>query len=197
MGCDIHVHIEALQSIDQHKVWVNVDHWKIDHYKESDSGFNIVPIYRNRDYHLFSVLANVRNYSDMKPICNPRGLPEDVSDHTKKESDLWNGDGHSHSWFTLKELLDYKEANPKIKYAGLMTPENAALVDAGGMPTSWCQGCSDPTYVHRKWEREEDVFHYLIPEIEERLREVFWVFGDGKYNIELAGKTRIVFWFDN
>ncbi len=37
----------------------------------------------------------------------PKGLPDNVSIEVKTESDEWGIDGHSHSFLTLKELLDY------------------------------------------------------------------------------------------
>ena len=57
---------------------------------------------------MYGFLANVRNYSRVPPISEPRGLPEDISEDVKSESEeYWSGDGHSHSWVSLKELLDF------------------------------------------------------------------------------------------
>ncbi len=41
------------------------------------------------------------------PISEPRGIPENVSEQVKSEADRWDGDGHSHSWLTIAELLAY------------------------------------------------------------------------------------------
>lgn len=64
--------------------------------------------YCDRNYTLFSLLANVRNYDgEIEPISEPRGIPEDVSDFVNSRWESWHGDGHSDSYFTLKELLDF------------------------------------------------------------------------------------------
>ena len=40
-------------------------------------------------------------------MAQPRGLPEDVSIEIQRESNNDGPDGHSHSHFILKELLEY------------------------------------------------------------------------------------------
>ena len=87
MGCDIHGYIE----IKIGNTWVA--------YKELDV---------RRDYRLFAILANVRNYEEfnIKPISEPRGLPLDVSVLAKASSDGWDSDGHSHSWISCAEIED-------------------------------------------------------------------------------------------
>lgn len=63
--------------------------------------------YKSRNYLLFSILAGVRNHLDIKPISPRRGVPWDASIDYLKEVNRLEGDGHSHSWFTLKEILDF------------------------------------------------------------------------------------------
>ncbi len=78
---------------------------------------------RSRNYTLFGILADVRNYSNnVKPIDLPRGLPNDVSFEVKRQSDQEGLDGHSHSWFTLRELLAYDWDTQKINYREYVTP---------------------------------------------------------------------------
>ena len=72
---------------------------------EGERMLNIESLYSGRNYELFGILAGVRDHNN-DSIDDPRGLPEDVSEVTKKESDRWDGDGHSHSWLTLKELRE-------------------------------------------------------------------------------------------
>lgn len=121
MGCDIHVCLEVKRYPYEDKkrengFWVNADKWTVDedHIKypeEYPNRFHIDyddRIYKGRNYCLFSVLANVRNYWNIEPISKPKGLPVDVSLETKQESDNYGTDGHSHSYLTLKEILDYK-----------------------------------------------------------------------------------------
>lgn len=201
MGCDIHIYTEKKKSINGKDEWVNCDNWKLNPYfidgnDEGASKFSINEVYGNRNYNLFSVLAGVRNYHENKYICEPRGLPEDVSDIVKAESDSWDCVGHSHSYFTLAELKVFKKENNIQKYAGLMSPENAEKVDAGEMPESWCQGTNIKTYVRREWQREGSPLDDLIKELDQRLKEEFWVYNE-KDIVEAESKFRIVFWFDN
>ena len=81
--------------------WVSADRWKKD-------GKNWVheEVFWSRNYYLFSILADVRNSGDVQPICEPRGVPKDASSGYLHMVDRWEGDGHSHSYFTLEELLD-------------------------------------------------------------------------------------------
>ena len=98
MGCDIHLYVERkVPAIG----WVSLGE------PEALGG---------RNYNVFSVLANVRNGygfagvptgSGYKPISEPRGLPDDVTEEVKAASDRWDCDGHSHSWLTLREILEY------------------------------------------------------------------------------------------
>jgi hypothetical protein len=69
-----------------------------------------------RSYYTFSILADVRNGSGFAgvrtgdgfvPIADPRGVPSDSSEDYLGEVTKWGFDGHSHSWLTLKEILDY------------------------------------------------------------------------------------------
>lgn len=63
--------------------------------------------YDGRNYELFSILADVRNSDEFIPIDSPRGIPEDSDERIRKASDDYGIDGHSHSHFTLEELLNY------------------------------------------------------------------------------------------
>lgn len=87
-------------------------------------------LYDNRDYDVFAILADVRNgrgFAGIKtgegfvPISEPKDLPIDVSEEVKKESDYWGGDGHSHSYLTLKELLTYDWHGQTTKKEGMVT----------------------------------------------------------------------------
>ena len=94
MGCDIHVHIEV----------------KLDGRWEHYANPSVL-----RHYTLFTLLANVRSTSEIKPISEPRGLPEDCNGLTRYE--LEHGEYHSHSYLDLKDL---KKANKTwIKYMGM------------------------------------------------------------------------------
>jgi hypothetical protein len=124
MGCDIHFFTERktaslnyqgpkdlqddrdekidqiIEGVNLTEKWVSADSWSKDG-----------PIWKNhevfysRNYYLFSILADVRNSGDVQPICDPRGIPDDASSGYMYMCDRWDGDAHSHSFFTLEELL--------------------------------------------------------------------------------------------
>jgi len=64
--------------------------------------------YLGRNYRLFGALAGVRDYN-MDIISDfAKGLPVDVSTEVCGISDEWEEEGHSHSYLTVKELIDSK-----------------------------------------------------------------------------------------
>lgn len=72
--------------------------------------------YDGRNYDAFAILADVRNgrgFAGVKtgegfnPIADPKGVPSDASPEYKEEVESWEGDGHSHSYFTVAELKAY------------------------------------------------------------------------------------------
>lgn len=95
MGCDIHLHSE----IKVGGKWLHYDQPNCD-----------------RNYMLFEKMAGVRG-EDSKAIAAPRGLPDDATETTKFEAARWDGDGHSHSWLSAKEIFElaewYRSAFPK------------------------------------------------------------------------------------
>ena len=201
MGCGIHLFTETLRHVNNKNTWLNCDNWKINHYyspndDDGETGYNINPLYDDRNYNLFAVLADVRNQSTNKFIDTPRGLPTNVSPQVMAESDSWDGDGHSHSHFTLDELKKFRQKNNIQKYSGLMTPENAKKVDSGAMPSEWCQGTNQEHYEYREWEQEGSPLDDLIERLDKRMRDDFWIF-DKDDHPESDKKIRIIFWFDN
>lgn len=105
---------EILINEDPKERWVSADEWVREKDWDSDDEDKLtweVPYgsnyYNGRNYYLFSILADVRNYGEeITPIDYPRGIPEDASTGYKFQVDRWAGDGHSHSYFTLEELLN-------------------------------------------------------------------------------------------
>lgn len=77
-----------------------------------------------QDYDVYAFLANVRNRAGLTPICEPKGLPED-SEYLNSEGphqsffgpadpvkvDILGRGNHSHTWLTLRELLDFNYEN--------------------------------------------------------------------------------------
>lgn len=117
MGCDIHCYAERYEG----GRWVPAQALVKNKYYNAafpDDGdeWEIPQFYHDRNYDLFGILANVRNgrgFAGIKtgegfaPMADPRGLPEDVSLEIQAISDKWDSDGHSHSYFTVAELIAY------------------------------------------------------------------------------------------
>lgn len=201
MGCDIHIYVEALKTIDEKEQWVNIDSWALNPYFGLDSNekqYNIRPIIWQRNYNLFALLANVRNDSNNLPISDPRGLPDDVSASVKAESDHWDSDGHSHSWLTLVELMAAQISRETVKESGYISPESAIALDGNkSLPNSWCASTSNKTWVHREWIRSNNSLDSLIENLQKLVREEFWIFDKNDNCLQVANRVRIVFWFDN
>ena len=136
------------------------------------------------------------NSNNNKYISEPRGVPKDVSEVVKKEIGYWGSDGHSHSYFTLKELKQFLVDNPTQRYEGYMSPEDAKLVSKGEMPHMWWEYGDVPNQVFRVWEYKNTVLDDLLSKLEELKRDEFWIFND-EDRPEFDDKIRIVFWFDN
>lgn len=60
-----------------------------------------------RSYGMFAFLADVRNYSAIRPLAKPRGIPADSPNYTGDD------DGHhSHSWLSVEELISFDYDQP-------------------------------------------------------------------------------------
>lgn len=122
MGCDIHIFAERRNT--ETKKW---EMNKEDIFPDGDTRKTNTPFDR-RSYGLFSFLAGVRNNAGCEPISETKGLPDDSEylntkldkpsrfsygyfdngiAYTKKEEREKDADYHSHSFVTLKELLDF------------------------------------------------------------------------------------------
>lgn len=202
MGCDIHMHIEYKKG----GRWICGDYFRKNPLHGRYAGepeYTLVGFHDNRDYDLFATLANVRNYGKTDYISEPRGLPDDITDDVKAMADDWDDDGHSRSYLTLREIIDFNNTHHQIKQAGMISPEAAKALDEHGTPpTEWCQYTNIKTWVRREWSTENDVLDPLIEAIKQRAAElhVIWDFlwdRNPEEAYEEADNIRIVFWFDN
>lgn len=127
MGCDIHEYVEirkpdgTWERVDD-KYGPNIDYrgrkcWNLD-----------------RNYWLFGILAGVRSVS-FTAIKEPRGIPDDASKGVLAAWDDYRGDGHTPSYYTLKELLDIKKTN--IIVTGFVDLENYKEIKKKGFPKNW------------------------------------------------------------
>ena len=231
MGCDIHIYVE--KKVDG--IWVSADEWK-----SYEDGRMFVPyekeFYNKRNYDLFAILANVRNgrgfagcYTGegFNPITNPRGIPDDVCEAVKFEYGAWDGDGHSHSYFTVKELLEY-DWTQKTKKSGWVSSIGFYLWDRcnrckGEGPDSYSGGIVGSSVEKISIEEMESRIKDLnLPQDQDFAKEVLrkniphcycrveweiqyshacnWFWADAMPRFLHVGNpedVRIVFWFDN
>lgn len=103
MGCDIH-------SFAERKVG---DRWELitERFFDVDDFATAEP-FGWRSYGTFGFLADVRNYSDVTPIAERRGWPQDASAAAAEEHKRWAGDAHSASWLTVEELRTFNYDQP-------------------------------------------------------------------------------------
>ena len=154
MGCDIHFYTERRNTVTGQWEFVG------EVIREGD-WVTANSLYDGRNYNLFAILANVRNgrgFAGVKtgegfePISFPRGVPPDASAEYKSLSDQMDGDGHSHSYLTLRELLDY-DWTQTSKLQGWVKIEqwlDWSRWDRGQGygPNSYCGGVSGAGVVH-------------------------------------------------
>lgn len=200
MGCDIHMFCEEQVKIKDKAEWRSADHFKRNHYfgayEDETNELEVVELCDSRNYSMFTALCGVRDYTNKSPkISEPRGLPDDVTEFVKEESDRWDCDGHSHSYVTLAEVKAFIAKNEPIEFTGLLTPKDVKALDEDGvLPSSWCQGSSTPME-RRTW---KDNTHQPLQELFEIMAKRFrpcWSVDN--LTPEDMEKFRIVFWFDN
>lgn len=144
MGCDIHLYVERR---DAEGNWNSADTWFSDPddptrkslYKWGPGLARVAgPIYDDRNYDLFAILAGVRNGrgDGFTPISEPRGMPKDASLDVAAASESMDSDGHSHSWLTLQEILRYDWTQTATK-RGVVDPVEWARWRDHGAPNAW------------------------------------------------------------
>lgn len=204
MGCDIHMHVE--QKTNNH--WEHVD---------SNA-------YDGRNYNLFAILANVRNgngFAGIKtgegfnPIAMPKGLPSDVSAAVQSESDSWDCDGHSHSWLTLEEILNF-DWTQKTQLQGWVDAKTFKQWDGywreqGESPRGYSGDVGGGLVQKISEEKMRELLKELPPESLQhhyclckwemkysRCASEFWVNAIPLLlSLGEPANVRIVFWFDN
>lgn len=237
MGCDIHPYWEVRKASDE--PWVSLfpraknKYWDAEEAKEAEekgekywepkfcvpqAGFGSdEEFYIGRNYHLFATLAGVRDYGNTTPIAEPRGIPDDVSPEIAVAATSYGGDGHSHSYLTVKEIEDF-DWGSKCTKTGIVSEEVYKEWKAGGEPYPNCQGVGgggiehvsretmdkiisgektrnpDKTYYTSiEWEESHDssadYFLDVIKAIKEKAKDDF--------NVTNPADIRMVFFFDN
>jgi hypothetical protein len=173
MGCDIHLYVE--KRVDGK--WIPADKWTKSEYENEGNPLTVeynARFYSGRNYDLFAVLADVRNGygfagvdtgDGFKPIRKPKGLPKDASREVRAESESWGIDGHSHSWFTVAELLAYDWTQMTTKRGWINGPMFFHWCgwrrDHGEGPESYSGGISG-----------QGIEHLAVEEMEKRIEAI-------------------------
>jgi len=230
MGCDIHLYVEVYKDGN----WISADEWE--EVKWNGHKFMDIPYgkayYDDRNYNLFAILADVRNgYGfagvktgfGFKPIDDPRGLPFDVSEILAKEGD--NVDYHSHSWFTVQELMDYDWTQTTELIGVINAPEYLSMrLYEQDRPRTYCADVTGKSIIRVDQQEMNKLIDETIKDIEddyskmeavkENLGNVYTAVKWSMHYYECASKflshtlprlwrlgyydqVRIVFWFDN
>lgn len=202
MGCDIHGWVEIVKYPDSSPGW-----WspvlKID---------SLV----GRNYSMFALLFNQRNYDNFKPLTDgERGIPEydkwtseDDGNETLKDIKEWGVDGHSHTWLLYDELkhIDWDqkvtscyihEYDSKGEYIGgfisssILTDEEEKKIRDGGTVTKYDNGFKNQEITYKLGTSTPDKKH--IGEEWQALFDIMKRLADsvGEKNV------RMVVWFDN
>lgn len=175
MGCDIHLFVEKKVG----DKWESCDSWE-----KSEFGGVWVPFtkrfYADRNYDLFGILANVRNGygfagcdtgEGFEPISQPRGIPDDASKEVSRK--IYGGGLHSHSWLTLREIMDYDWTKITMKRGWVNGPEYFRFSDSlqeefdeFPEPKKYSGGISGPGIIHVEPEEMEKLIKDLIKDLE-------------------------------
>ena len=195
--------------------------------KKTPEGYEDVPHLweQDRHYFLFAWLAGVRNgygfagvptHTPIKPIAEPRGLPEDFAMdgdihpctkemvnprmqkywNDKEDTGEWMG-GHTHSWLTFSEILNAK-LPAGVWRTGIISREEFEAWDGVTPPESWSGGISGggivvaeaPTLVDEKTTHVRIYFKQDNGTLDYFIDEI-------KRLKDLHGEGRVVFGFDS
>lgn len=193
MGANIHMYVEA--KLGNQGLWKSLDKWSINplhvSYPEKYKNRYTVDyddlIYKERDYLVYAVLANVRNNFNIIPISEPKGLPNDVCENIRLESENNFKGEHSHSYLSLRELLMYNW-NQEVSLATLEESEDNAIEKYG----------SSILFIEPYAERLRVVYQAVLSDEIPKFMEVMEKLKDYAQNNDLSyDNIRIVFWFDH
>jgi len=196
MACDIHCFLE----------------------QKTKNGWELVEeVELDRNYGLFSILADVRNGvgfaghstgNKLNPIDAPRGIPDDVSKELIPEIQEWGDEGHSHSWLNLDEVLLYDYNNQIAETVGIVNKEQYRVYLEKGKPDSYSSGASEKSVSVISAEEMEEIVkdnrenerdYYIRVAWKETYSEIigFKFLKKMEKYCKKYSNARIVFWFDN
>lgn len=224
MGCDIHMYAEVkirsewrtvgrIFEYDYYdaKAPTTIEWYNYEGEWESNQILTIHP-YDSRNYRLFAILADVRNSDCIKPISDPRNIPDDVSDFVKHQSNEYGIDGHSHSWLSLTELESYPWDGLITSY-GVVDQSQYKEFKRTGRPDGWCGGVMGKYVVMVDNEDMDRIIANNINDDYSYYTNIEWQWPASDATRDFSSVTlpalrllldkqgiedvRIVFWFDN
>ena len=145
MGCDIYIVVERQSENGQwERVWTH--DWQVPDPVGTPERF------RERNYDLFGILADVRNGhgfagcvtgSGWPSIAPNRGVPADSTVTPDEHNEYAIGD-HSFSWVSLDELKAFDWDGVTADAYGIVTREEYTRMQLAGesRPNQWCGGIS-------------------------------------------------------
>jgi len=173
MGCDIHCYIEY--KTEKSDMWWNF-------------GGRINP---GRNYLIFALLANVRNYDRLDPVLYPKGLPEDIGPMARGDARLYVSDNGNDE----KGCCTRENAERWVK-AGVSeyTDDRKAFVTHPDWHShSWCTAAE----LERVFWKGEHILRKECGEGVFKLPKWYMVLEILKEFEEWDYEARMVFWFDN
>lgn len=222
MGCDIHLYVEKYNKAKGEWEFVKPPKGWDDFAEKNGYTPNW---YQGRNYNLFAILADVRNGRGfagvdtgdrLDVIAQPKGTPKNASGEYKAIVEDWGIDGHSHSFFTLQEVLDFPGWEKGGVHRGWVSVDSFEQWRSFGKPSSWSGGVSGQNVKHisndemadladRKLSGDRDQYYNYFTKVEwsEGYKESckFFVHSLVPKLAELAGPdlslVRINFFFDN
>lgn len=97
--------------------------------------------YTGRNYSLFYKLSGVRDGENIEPMSDGNGLPDDMSPEAFAELDPADLDLHSHTHYTLTELLevdwDAFDTEHHAAFAGTVAQMHVVAIEKCGGNTDW------------------------------------------------------------
>lgn len=158
MGCDIHIVIQRKEADGWREVAYQTPYYNLG--QKDVPGIAVAPEdFRNRNYNLFAILANVRNGHGFAgvttgegwpSIAPGRGLPEGFDPdavlphpHYPEEGPRYLGD-HSFTWVTLDELKAFDWDGVTSTLYGIVPADVYEELKTGEQPEEWSGGISGP-----------------------------------------------------
>ena len=203
MGCDIHLYIEYRSKNNKTNNW-------------NSFGERINP---GRNYVLFALMADVRNYTEKKitVLVEPRGMPDDAGHISKRDNLLYITDTQGDGCVTVETAKKWVESGSSTYVNSIHNDKPTWVTHPDWHTHSWLNVSEYQsilgTYLEleKKWHVERVEEHAALVK-SKNIQPNSWMYDPPKANIEpeyqavlaslskfeeLGFESRIVFWFDN